>query len=116
MGAPDPSPSLSPSTRVAAEVPAGVSNGLAGLRDDFRGELLLPTDPGYDEARVLFNARVDRRPAVIAQCSSPDDVARAIGFATIPTRDEGGLSLAAVHRMILGAVKGLKSRGSGLYS
>jgi arginase len=36
--------------------------------------------------------------------------ASAIGFATIPAKDEGGLSLAAVNRMIVGAVKGLKSR------
>lgn len=36
--------------------------------------------------------------------------ASAIGFATIPATDEGGLSLAAVHRMILGAVRGLKAR------
>ncbi|HXV63109.1 MAG TPA: arginase family protein [Vicinamibacteria bacterium] len=36
--------------------------------------------------------------------------ASAIGFATIPSRDPDGLALAAVHRMILGAVKGLKAR------
>jgi arginase len=35
---------------------------------------------------------------------------RGIGFATIPPRDEGGLSIAALNRMILGAVKGLQSR------
>jgi arginase len=36
--------------------------------------------------------------------------ARGIGFATIPPRDEGGLSIAALNRMILGAVKGLQAR------
>jgi arginase len=36
--------------------------------------------------------------------------AAAIGFATIPARDEGGLSIAALNRMILGAVNGLKTR------
>jgi arginase len=36
--------------------------------------------------------------------------ARAIGFATIPPRDEGGLSIAALNRMILGAVTGLQAR------
>jgi hypothetical protein len=36
--------------------------------------------------------------------------AAAIGFATIPPRDEGGLSIAALNRMILGAVKGLHAR------
>jgi arginase len=38
--------------------------------------------------------------------------ASAIGFATIPSRDEGGLSLAAVNRMIIGAVTGLQARPS----
>lgn len=36
--------------------------------------------------------------------------ARGIGFATIPPKDEGGLSIAALNRMILGAVKGLQAR------
>ena len=36
--------------------------------------------------------------------------ASAIGFATIPSTDEGGLSLAAVNRMILGAIRGVKAR------
>lgn len=57
----------------------------AGLRAGFDGAVLLPGDPGYDEARVLFNAMIDRRPAVIAQCASPDDVVRALGVA----RQEG---------------------------
>jgi len=35
--------------------------------------------------------------------------AAAIGFATIPARDDGGLSIAALNRMILGAVNGLKA-------
>jgi hypothetical protein len=33
-----------------------------------------------------------------------------IGFATIPPKDEGGLSIAALNRMILGAVKGVQAR------
>jgi hypothetical protein len=36
--------------------------------------------------------------------------AAGLGFATIPARDEGGLSIAALNRMIVGAVKGVKAR------
>jgi FAD/FMN-containing dehydrogenase len=47
----------------------------------FAGTLIGPGDPGYDEARSLFNGRIDKRPAVIARCTSPEDVQLALAHA-----------------------------------
>jgi hypothetical protein len=47
----------------------------------FEGVLLRPGDEGYDEARSVWNGDVDHRPAVIARCSSPADVAAALAYA-----------------------------------
>ncbi|UXY18991.1 FAD-binding oxidoreductase [Streptomyces cynarae] len=54
---------------------------LAALRADLAGEVLAPGDPGYDGARTVFNAMIDRHPAVIAQCETKADVVRAVRFA-----------------------------------
>jgi FAD/FMN-containing dehydrogenase len=47
----------------------------------FDGVLIHPSDDGYDDARAVFNAMVDRRPVLIARCSSSADVVAAVGFA-----------------------------------
>jgi FAD/FMN-containing dehydrogenase len=48
--------------------------------EGFGGQLLHPGDEGYDDARAVFNGMIDRSPAVIARCSSPDDVAAAVAL------------------------------------
>ena len=40
-----------------------------------RGEVLCPTDDGYELARKVFNAMIDKRPALIARCAGAADVA-----------------------------------------
>ena len=58
---------------------------IAGLQDDFRGELLHPGDPGYEDARRVWNGSISRFPALIARCAGVADVITAVRFA----RDTG---------------------------
>jgi FAD/FMN-containing dehydrogenase len=51
------------------------------LEGSFRGELLLPTSPGYHTARRVWNGAIDRRPACIARCTGTADVVAAVRFA-----------------------------------
>src|SRR6266511_220238 len=60
-----------------------VEEGLSELRRSLAGPVLDPTDTEYDAARICFNAMIDRRPAVIAQCAGPADVATAFDFARV---------------------------------
>jgi hypothetical protein len=63
------------------QVPPLGTTAFDGLRGSFRGELLLPTSPGYDAARRIWNGAIDRRPACIARCTDVADVVAAVRFA-----------------------------------
>ena len=54
---------------------------LETLSASFSGTVLLPEDDGYDEARLVHNGLIDRRPALIARCQGTADIAEAIGLA-----------------------------------
>jgi FAD/FMN-containing dehydrogenase len=45
------------------------------------GDVLLPGDAGYDDARQIWNAMTDRKPGLIARCTGPDDVVQAVALA-----------------------------------
>src|SRR5437763_9825578 len=51
------------------------------LRATFTGTILEPSDAGYDEARRVHNAMIDRRPALIAQCRNTADIVDTVHFA-----------------------------------
>jgi FAD/FMN-containing dehydrogenase len=56
------------------------SAALDKLRGVFAGSILTPDDAAYDEARTIFNAMIDRRPSLIAQCAGVEDVVQAVRF------------------------------------
>ena len=47
------------------------------------GELFLPDNPRYEEARHVWNGMIERHPAAIARCKTVDDVVRAVDFARV---------------------------------
>ncbi|MGZ4333384.1 MAG: FAD-binding oxidoreductase [Gaiellaceae bacterium] len=57
------------------------AEAVAGLSEQVRGPVLAPGDPGYDDARSLWNGLIDRSPALIVQCSGAADVVDAVNFA-----------------------------------
>ena len=51
------------------------------LKSSLRGALLRPGDDGYDKARTVWNAMIDRRPALVVRCAGVADIQQAVGFA-----------------------------------
>jgi FAD/FMN-containing dehydrogenase len=70
------------------------------LAATMRGHLVQRGDPGYDEARTIYNAMIDKHPALIAQCTDVADVIAAVTFA----REQG----------LLVAIRGGGHNGPGL--
>jgi hypothetical protein len=66
-----------------------VGGAVDALRETMSGAVLVPGDADYDEARTVWNAAIDRRPAVIARCSDSADVAAAVAVGV-----EHGLEIA----------------------
>jgi hypothetical protein len=56
-------------------------SAIDNFRKGLRGRLLRPGDEGYDAARTIDNAMIDRRPALIARCAGVSDVLAAVTFA-----------------------------------
>src|SRR5438105_3117098 len=54
---------------------------VAALRVQVRGDLIQPSDAGYDDRRSVHNAMIDKRPALIARCADAADVISAVNFA-----------------------------------
>ncbi len=59
------------------------------LGDSLEGHVILPSDAAYDGARKIWNAMIDRHPALIVRCAGTSDVVHAVNFAR-----ENGLALA----------------------
>ena len=55
------------------------------LKGNVRGKVLLPSDDGYESARKIWNATIDKHPALIVRCTTKSDVVHAVNFA----RDNG---------------------------
>jgi FAD binding domain/Berberine and berberine like len=104
---------------------------LEALRTVLAGKVITPDDADYDTARIQWNNDIDRRPAVIARCVSPADIAAALTFAREQTLEisvrggghafsgagvcDGGLmiDLSAMRRVSICAAAGLAKVGGG---
>jgi FAD/FMN-containing dehydrogenase len=78
------------------------AQAVAALRAGLRGDALLPTDAGYDEARRVFNGMIDRHPRLIVRCAGVADVMRAVNFARereLPVAVKGGGHGVAGHAL-----------------
>jgi FAD binding domain-containing protein/berberine-like enzyme len=60
---------------------ASTPHGLDAVRASFDGDVLTADDPAYEEARRVWNGDIDRRPALILRCATPEQVAQAIEIA-----------------------------------
>ena len=84
----------------APTAPALADTDVQRLATAMRGRVIRPGDPDYDEARKVYNAMIDKRPALIARCATVADVIAAVDFA----RDHG----------VVVAIRGGGHNGPGL--
>ena len=71
-----------------------------GLKASLRGEITLPSDDGYDEARKLYNAMIDRRPSLIVRCAGVADVINSVNFAALHLELERPMSPQEARKLL----------------
>jgi FAD/FMN-containing dehydrogenase len=77
------------------------------FQEEFNGDLILPGAPDYDQARAVWNGMIDRRPALIARCSSAKDVVAGVKLARrlgLPLAVRGGAHNVAGHATSEGGI------------
>ncbi|MDT0646303.1 FAD-binding oxidoreductase [Zunongwangia sp. F260] len=57
------------------------ANVMQDLKSQIRGEIILPADENYNEARKIYNAMIDKLPAIIVKCKGVEDVITTVNFA-----------------------------------
>ncbi|HEX9899958.1 MAG TPA: hypothetical protein VGC81_12085 [Candidatus Methylomirabilis sp.] len=77
---------------------------VADLKTRLKGPVLTPEDAGYGESRTVWNAMIDRRPALVARCLGTADVMVAVKFARehdmLLCMKGGGHNIAGLARII----------------
>jgi FAD/FMN-containing dehydrogenase len=93
---------------MATEATGSLRQGLAdALRGQCMGEVLAPGDEGYEKARAVWNAMIDRRPLVIVRCIDDADVLACVRLARqfkLPVSIRGGGHNVAGHAVGEGAI------------
>jgi FAD/FMN-containing dehydrogenase len=72
-------------TALKAAAPRQLTTRIEELKRNVSGQVVLPHDDAYEAARKIWNAMIDKHPALIVRCASTSDVVRAVNFA----RDNG---------------------------
>ena len=65
----------------------------ASFKASLRGELIEPGDQGYESARKVYNAMIDRRPRLIARCMDVADVILSVNGKTVSSAAEAAREL-----------------------
>jgi FAD/FMN-containing dehydrogenase len=63
------------------QTPTLADGSIAELAEAVRGEVIRPGNPGYEQARAVWNGAIDRHPALIVRCAGVADVVKAVEFA-----------------------------------
>jgi FAD/FMN-containing dehydrogenase len=72
-------------TAIKVAAPRQLATRIEALKRNVSGQVVLPHDDAYDAARKIWNAMIDKHPALIVRCATTSDVVRAVHFA----RDNG---------------------------